>query len=79
VRVRASNRYRCKGVLAVGTLAVVGKAALVQIMRDGPTMGEGTLVVQADGARRYQYNPRLQEIMREITKWKSEKVAEVEK
>ena len=31
-------------------------------------MGEGTLVVQADGVRRYQYNPRLQEIMREIPK-----------
>ena len=32
------------------------------------SMGEGTLVVQADGARRYQYNPRLTEIMREIPK-----------
>ena len=31
-------------------------------------MGQGTLVVQADGARRYQYNPRFQEIMREIPK-----------
>ena len=31
-------------------------------------MGEGTLVMQADGARRYQYNPRFQEIMREIPK-----------
>ena len=31
-------------------------------------MGEGTLVVQADGARRYQYNPRFQEIMRHIPK-----------
>jgi cell division protein FtsI/penicillin-binding protein 2 len=29
-------------------------------------MGEGTLVVQADGARRYQYNPRFQDVMREI-------------
>jgi len=29
-------------------------------------MGEGTLVVQADGARRYQYNPRLLAVMREI-------------
>ena len=31
-------------------------------------MGEGTLVMQADGERRYQYNPRFQEIMREIPK-----------
>ncbi len=37
-------------------------------MRSGPTIGAGTLVVQADGGRRYQYNPRLQEIMREIPK-----------
>jgi cell division protein FtsI/penicillin-binding protein 2 len=29
-------------------------------------MGQGTLVVQADGARRYQYNPRFQLVMREI-------------
>ena len=29
---------------------------------------QGTLVVQADGARRYQYNPRFQEVMREIPK-----------
>ena len=34
----------------------------------GPIMGEGALVVQADGARRYQYNPRLTEIMRDIPK-----------
>ena len=31
-------------------------------------MGEGTLVVQADGARRYQYNPRFQEVTRDIPK-----------
>ncbi len=31
-------------------------------------MGEGTLVVQADGARRYQYNPRLQEVSAKIPK-----------
>jgi cell division protein FtsI/penicillin-binding protein 2 len=37
-------------------------------LRSGPTIGAGTLVVQADGGRRYQYNPRLQSIMREIPK-----------
>ncbi len=47
---------------------VVAKAASVQVLRSGPTLGAGTLVVQADGGRRYQYNPRLQEIMREIPK-----------
>jgi len=52
---------------ALGAVTL-GKAAYVQVFRSGPTLGEGTLVVQADGARRYQYNPRLQEIMREIPK-----------
>jgi cell division protein FtsW (lipid II flippase) len=47
---------------------VLAKAAWVQVARDQPVMGAGTLVVQADGARRYQYNPRFQEIMREIPK-----------
>ena len=47
---------------------IVGKAGYVQVLRSAAIMGEGTLVVQADGARRYQYNPRLQEIMREIPK-----------
>jgi cell division protein FtsW (lipid II flippase) len=48
--------------------AILAKAAWVQIARSSATIGAGTLVVQADGARRYQYNPRLQEIMREIPK-----------
>jgi cell division protein FtsW (lipid II flippase) len=56
--------------LALGTLAVAiaAKAAYIQVVRSGPTMGEGTLVTQADGERRYEYNPRFQEIMREIPK-----------
>ncbi len=33
-----------------------------------PSWANGTLVVQADGARRYQYNPRFQDVMREIPK-----------
>ena len=47
---------------------IVAKAAYIEVLRSGPTIGAGTLVVQADGARRYQYNPRLQEIMRDIPK-----------
>lgn len=56
--------------LALGALALVitAKAAYVQVLRSSPTMGEGTLVTQADGERRYEYNPRFQEIMREIPK-----------
>ncbi|MCU1232597.1 MAG: penicillin-binding protein transpeptidase [Candidatus Solibacter sp.] len=47
---------------------VVAKAAYIQVLRSGPTVGAGTLVVQGDGGRRYQYNPRLTEIMRDIPK-----------
>ena len=56
--------------LALGALALIiaGKAAYVQVVRSAAIMGEGTLVVQADGARRYQYNPRFQEITRDIPK-----------
>ena len=47
---------------------VVAKAGYTQVLHSAAIMGEGTLVTQADGGRRYQYNPRLQEIMREIPK-----------
>ena len=57
------------GILfAVAGAVIVAKAAYVQVLRSDATVGAGTLVVQADGARRYQYNPRLQEIMRDIPK-----------
>jgi cell division protein FtsW (lipid II flippase) len=47
--------------IVVGLLlaCVVGKAALVQIWQADAIVGEGTLVLQADGGRRYIYNPRL--------------------
>jgi hypothetical protein len=55
-------------VFGIAGLAVVAKAAYVQALRSPEVMGQGTLVVQADGARRYQYNPRFTAIMREIPK-----------
>ena len=55
-------------IFAAGGALVLAKAAYVQVVRSAPIMGEGTLVVQADGARRYQYNPRFQNVMREIPK-----------
>jgi cell division protein FtsW (lipid II flippase) len=55
------------GILfAVAGAAVAAKAAYVQVVRSAAVMGQGTLVVQADGARRYQYNPRFQTVMSEI-------------
>lgn len=53
---------------ALAAAVIVGKAAYIEVFRSGPTVGAGTLVVQADGGRRYQYNPRLQSIMRDIPK-----------
>jgi len=52
----------------MGAAVVLAKAGYVQVARSAAVMGEGTLVVQADGARRYQYNPRFQEVMRGIPK-----------
>ncbi len=46
-------------VLGALMLSVVGKAAYVQIAQDDMIAGQGTLVLQADGGRRYIYNPRL--------------------
>jgi cell division protein FtsI/penicillin-binding protein 2 len=55
-------------IFAVAGAVVLAKAGYVQVLRDDAVMGAGTLVVQADGARRYQYNPRFQEVMRDIPK-----------
>jgi len=55
-------------IFAAAGLAVAGKAALVQAFASGSYVGQGTLVLEADGGRRYQYNPRFQEIMRQIPK-----------
>jgi cell division protein FtsW (lipid II flippase) len=55
-------------LFAAAAALILAKAAYVQVLRSAPIMGEGTLVVQADGARRYQYNPRFQNVMREIPK-----------
>ena len=38
----------------------------MQIVRADATLVAGALSVQADGTRRYQYNPRLMEIARQI-------------
>ena len=55
-------------IFAIGGAAVLAKAAYVQMFRADAVMGAGTLVVEADGARRYQYNPRFQDVMAEIPK-----------
>jgi cell division protein FtsW (lipid II flippase) len=53
---------------ALAGAAVLAKAAYVEVLHSAEIMGQGTLVVQADGARRFQYNPRFAEIMSQIPK-----------
>jgi cell division protein FtsW (lipid II flippase) len=54
-------------LLALAGAAVLAKAAWVEVARPAETMGAGALVVEADGARRFEYNPRFQEVMRQIS------------
>ncbi len=53
-------------VFCVAGAIILAKAAYVQVFHSAAIMGRGTLVVQADGMRRYQYNPRFQDVMRAI-------------
>ena len=57
---------RLAQVLAVLAFAVVAKASWIQIVRADATTGAGTLTLQADGYRRFLYNPRLTAIARSI-------------
>lgn len=58
--------HRVAQVLAFCAFAVVAKAAWIQVARADATVGAGTLTLQADGFRRFQYNPRLMRIARGI-------------
>jgi cell division protein FtsW (lipid II flippase) len=62
---RAPSR-RLAQVIGAAVLLVLGKAAWIQVLRADPVVGAGTLTVQADGFRRYQYNPRLTAIARSV-------------
>jgi cell division protein FtsI/penicillin-binding protein 2 len=55
-------------VLALLGIAVVGRFAWVQIARTDQILVRGSLVMQADGVRRYVYNPRLIEVARQLPK-----------
>jgi cell division protein FtsW (lipid II flippase) len=56
------------GVLAACFCVVIGRAAWIQTMRADELLVKGTLVRQADGVRRYLYNPRLLEAARLLPK-----------
>lgn len=62
---REPVRYLGLGIAVCAAIVVV-KGAWVQVAHADAVAGAGALVVQADGARRYQYNPRIMELAREI-------------
>ncbi|HZU24287.1 MAG TPA: FtsW/RodA/SpoVE family cell cycle protein [Bryobacteraceae bacterium] len=55
-------------VLGAAAIIVIGRFAWVQIVRADNILVRGSLVMQADGVRRYEYNPRLVEIARTVPK-----------
>ncbi|MBV9303168.1 MAG: FtsW/RodA/SpoVE family cell cycle protein [Acidobacteriaceae bacterium] len=56
------------GVLAVLVAGVLARFFWLQVARADDVLVRPSLVMQADGVRRYQYNPRLLEAAREIPK-----------
>ena len=54
--------------LAAVIVIILGRAAYVQVVRADTLVVRGTLVPQADGVRRYQYNPRILEVARLVPK-----------
>ncbi len=56
--------------IALGAVmaVIVGRAAFVQVARADNLVVRGVLVPQADGVRRYQYNPRILEVARQVPK-----------
>jgi cell division protein FtsI/penicillin-binding protein 2 len=54
--------------LAVILVIVLGRFAWIQAVKADAILVRPTLVIQADGARRYQYNPRIIEIARDVPK-----------
>lgn len=53
-------------IMGLLALAAVCKAAYVQVLRADETVARSTLAMQADGTRRFQYNPRLLQVARLI-------------
>jgi cell division protein FtsI/penicillin-binding protein 2/cell division protein FtsW (lipid II flippase) len=55
-------------VLAACALVVLARFSWVQVVRADNILVRPSLVMQADGARRYQYNPRLLKVARDLPK-----------
>jgi cell division protein FtsW (lipid II flippase)/cell division protein FtsI/penicillin-binding protein 2 len=54
------------GVVGVLLLAALGRAAMVQVVNPDRTLIAPALSVQADGERRFEYNPRLLAVAQQI-------------
>lgn len=55
-------------VLGVFALALIAKAGYVQILHDNDLIARDSKVIQEDGVKRPQHNPRLNSLAREITR-----------
>jgi cell division protein FtsI/penicillin-binding protein 2/cell division protein FtsW (lipid II flippase) len=55
-------------VLATLLVVVLVRFSLIQVAQADAILVRPSLVVQADGARRYQYNPRILEVSRDVPK-----------
>jgi cell division protein FtsW (lipid II flippase) len=64
---QATTRALSYLLAAIG-VALLLKAGYLQIVRADATAGAGALALQADGERRYEYNPRLLAIARSIAR-----------
>jgi cell division protein FtsI/penicillin-binding protein 2/cell division protein FtsW (lipid II flippase) len=51
---------------SAAAVVILARAAWVQVIRPDETLVRGALVVNADGVRRYEYNPRLMQVARRI-------------
>ncbi len=62
---RSATRSVALAVSLFGAV-LVAKSAYIQLLRADATLGRGALTMQADGFRRFQYNPRLLAVARGI-------------
>ncbi len=67
VNFRSGTRWLL-ALLAAACVIVLARFAWIQVAQADNVLVRPSLVMQADGVRRYQYNPRILEIARELPK-----------
>ncbi|MBV9225194.1 MAG: FtsW/RodA/SpoVE family cell cycle protein, partial [Acidobacteriaceae bacterium] len=63
-----SGMRALEAVLAALVVIVLGRFFWIQVVKADNVLVRPSLVMQADGVRRYQYNPRLLEVARSVPK-----------